>query len=111
MLRLLYGEPQVDRAIAFETQMDEARHAAEHANGAHAGMQMSDEEEPELVSRAMQAGLGLFVAAWSTALPLVACSALLLPSPMGASRRSCATGPFSSDGSRWLSLPFISFPI
>jgi predicted cobalt transporter CbtA len=58
----LYGEPQVDRAIAFETQMDEARHAAEHANGAHAGMHMSDEEEPELVSRPVQAGLGLFVA-------------------------------------------------
>jgi Probable cobalt transporter subunit (CbtA) len=42
----IYGEPQVDRAIAFETQMDEARHAAEHANGAHAGMHMSEEEEP-----------------------------------------------------------------
>ena len=25
----LYGEPQVDRAIAFETQMDEAKAAAD----------------------------------------------------------------------------------
>jgi predicted cobalt transporter CbtA len=57
----IYGEPQVDRAIAFETRMDEARHAAEHAHGAHTGAHMS-EEEPELVSRGVQAGLGLFVA-------------------------------------------------
>jgi len=58
----LYGEPQVDRSIAFETRMDEARHAAEYANGAHAGMHMSDEGEPGLVSRTVQAGLGMFVA-------------------------------------------------
>jgi hypothetical protein len=58
----IYGEPQVDRSIAFETQMDKARHAAQHANGAHAGVHMSDDEEPELVSRAVQSGLGLFVA-------------------------------------------------
>jgi hypothetical protein len=54
----VYGEPQVDRAIAFETQMDEAKAAAEKAKGMH----MSDADEPELVSRPMQAGLGLFVA-------------------------------------------------
>jgi hypothetical protein len=41
----IYGEPQVDRAIAFETQMDEAKAAAERAKG------MNVEEEPELVSR------------------------------------------------------------
>ena len=29
----IYGEPQVDRAIAFETQMDEAKAAAEKAEG------------------------------------------------------------------------------
>jgi hypothetical protein len=40
-----FGEPQVDRAIAFEEQMSTAR--GEHA-------------EPELVSREVQAGVGLF---------------------------------------------------
>jgi predicted cobalt transporter CbtA len=54
----IYGEPQVDRAIAFETQLDEAKAAADKAKGMH----MSDEEEPELVSRPVQAGLGLFTA-------------------------------------------------
>jgi hypothetical protein len=52
----LYGEPQVDRAIAFETQMDEAKAAAERAKG------MKVEEEPELVSRKVQASIGLFTA-------------------------------------------------
>jgi hypothetical protein len=54
----IYGEPQVDRAIAFETQMDEAKAAAEKAKG----MAMSEEEQPELVSRPVQAGIGLLVA-------------------------------------------------
>src|SRR5271170_7752679 len=53
----VYGEPQVDRAIAFETQMDEAKAEAEKAKG----MAMP-EEQPELVSRPVQAGIGLFVA-------------------------------------------------
>jgi hypothetical protein len=52
----IYGEPQVDRAIAFETQMDEAKAAAERAKG------MNVEEEPELVSRKVQAGIGLLTA-------------------------------------------------
>jgi hypothetical protein len=52
----LYGEPQVDIAIAFETQMDLAKAAAERAKG------MTVEEEPELVSRPVQAGIGLFIA-------------------------------------------------
>jgi hypothetical protein len=69
----IYGEPQVDRAVAFETQQDEAKAAAQepeshnhtsapnqHASEAHA--HMADHEEPELVSRSVQAGLGLFVA-------------------------------------------------
>jgi Probable cobalt transporter subunit (CbtA) len=53
----VYGEPQVDRAIAFEAQMDEAKaeYAKQHGMAAH-------EEEPGLVSRSMQAGLGLFIA-------------------------------------------------
>lgn len=50
----VYGEPMVDRAIAFEAQMDEARDKAEMAKG----MAMPA-EEPELVSRATQAGWGL----------------------------------------------------
>lgn len=41
----IVGEPQVDRAIAFE----------EHQHHAHSG----DAEEPEIVSREVQAGLGL----------------------------------------------------
>jgi predicted cobalt transporter CbtA len=69
----IYGEPQVDRAVAFETQQDEAKAAAQkagshnhmsaphdHASEAHA--HMADHDESELVSRSVQAGLGLFVA-------------------------------------------------
>ena len=41
----IFGEPQVDRAVAFEDQMSQAKGAS---------------PEPELVSREMQAGLGLF---------------------------------------------------
>ena len=79
----LYGEPQVDRAIAFEQQMDEAKAAAQkpgaadkakddkakdsgmamhHDMAAHNDTAASHEEEPELVSRDVQGGLGLFVA-------------------------------------------------
>jgi len=53
----IFGEPQVDRAIAFEEQMDEAK--AEFAK--QHGM-AAPEEGPELVSRPVQAGLGLFTA-------------------------------------------------
>jgi predicted cobalt transporter CbtA len=52
----LFGEPQVDVAIAFETQMDLAKQAAERAKG------MPVAEEHELVSRKVQAGIGLFTA-------------------------------------------------
>jgi predicted cobalt transporter CbtA len=50
----IYGEPQVDIAVAFETQVDAAKAAA-------AG-ESSIKEGPELVSRQVQAGLGLFTA-------------------------------------------------
>lgn len=51
----VFGEPQVDRAIAFETAMDEARAKQ------HAAMGMPAEQpEPELVSRGVQASYGLF---------------------------------------------------
>lgn len=53
----IYGEPQVDRAIAFEQQMDEAKAEAAKQHG-----MAVPEEEPELVSRPVQAGLGLFTA-------------------------------------------------
>jgi Probable cobalt transporter subunit (CbtA) len=53
----VYGEPQVALAIAVETQMDLAKETAERAKG------MPVQEEPEeLVSRQVQAGLGLFTA-------------------------------------------------
>jgi uncharacterized membrane protein HdeD (DUF308 family) len=54
----VFGEPQVDRAISFETALDEAK-----AKGIHV------EQEPELVSRAVQASIGLFtgVVVYSTA--------------------------------------------
>jgi predicted cobalt transporter CbtA len=52
----LYGEPQVDRAIAFETQLEEAKAAVERAKGVNV------EEAPELVNRRIQASIGLFTA-------------------------------------------------
>ncbi len=48
------GEPTVDRAIGFESAMDAARMRADEARGLH------PVEEPELVSRPVQAGIGLF---------------------------------------------------
>jgi hypothetical protein len=50
----IYGEPQVNISIAFEEQMEAAKAAAAGASSA--------EEGPELVSRKVQAGLGLFTA-------------------------------------------------
>jgi hypothetical protein len=62
------GEPAVDRAIAFEAQMDEEKEAKDKA--AMPGMSMPAESpSPELVSRPVQAGIGLFtgVAVYSAA--------------------------------------------
>jgi predicted cobalt transporter CbtA len=57
----IVGEPQVDRAIAFETQLDEAKaHAGAHALIARDLPAPKQEHEPELVSRRVQAGIGLF---------------------------------------------------
>lgn len=60
----IVGEPQVDRAIAFETAMDEAKAKADTARGMPAV-----QPEPELVSRKVQASFGLFtgVVVYSTA--------------------------------------------
>jgi predicted cobalt transporter CbtA len=59
----VFGEPQVDRAIGFESALDEAKAKAEEAKGFHVV------EEPELVSRKVQAGVGLLtgVVVYSTA--------------------------------------------
>jgi predicted cobalt transporter CbtA len=57
----IVGEPAVDRAIAFESQMDEAKAKAKADEAVAKGMPMpQQEDEPELVSRTVQAGLGLF---------------------------------------------------
>lgn len=57
----LVGEPAVDRAIAFETAMDQAKARAEHAAAVARGEKPPPvENEPELVSRPVQAGIGLF---------------------------------------------------
>lgn len=57
----IVGEPQVDRAIAFETQLDKAKARAAAQALIAKGLPASKEEpEPELVSRRVQAGIGLF---------------------------------------------------
>ncbi len=57
----LVGEPQVDRAIAFEAQMDEAKDKAKADDAMAKGMPMPPAEpDHEIVSRPTQAGLGLF---------------------------------------------------
>jgi predicted cobalt transporter CbtA len=57
----IVGEPQVDQAIAFETQFDEAKaHAEAQALIAKGLPAPKEEPEPELVSRRVQAGIGLF---------------------------------------------------
>jgi predicted cobalt transporter CbtA len=57
----IIGEPQVDRAIAFETQLDEAKaRAAAQALIAKGLPAPKEEAEPELVTRRVQAGIGLF---------------------------------------------------
>ena len=57
----LAGEPAVDRAIAFELAMDEAKAKAEHDAAVARGENPPPvEDAPELVSRPVQAGIGLF---------------------------------------------------
>jgi predicted cobalt transporter CbtA len=57
----LVGEPQVDRAIVFETRLDEAKAKAKADAAMAKGMSMPEETpQPELVSRPVQAGIGLF---------------------------------------------------
>jgi hypothetical protein len=66
----LAGEPSVDRAIAFESAMDEAKAKARAEEAVAKGQPAPVEEaEPELVSRPVQAGIGLLtgVVVYSTA--------------------------------------------
>jgi predicted cobalt transporter CbtA len=57
----IVGEPQVNHAIAFEAQLDEAKaHAEAQASIAKGLPAPKEEPEPELVSRRVQAGIGLF---------------------------------------------------
>jgi hypothetical protein len=57
----IVGEPPVDRAIAFETQLDEAKAKARAEAEMAKGKSMPKEEpEPALVSQQVQAGIGLF---------------------------------------------------
>jgi predicted cobalt transporter CbtA len=56
------GEPALDRAIAFGTQMDDARAKAKREEAVAKGLPAPVEEmEPELVSRNVQSGVGLLV--------------------------------------------------
>jgi predicted cobalt transporter CbtA len=66
----LAGEPSVDRSIAFEKAMDEAKAKAKADEAAAKGQPApAEEDEPELVSRPVQASIGLLtgVAVYSTA--------------------------------------------
>lgn len=57
----IVGEPEVDRAITLETQLDQAKaQAAAQALTAKGLPAPKEEPEPELVSRPVQAGIGLF---------------------------------------------------
>jgi predicted cobalt transporter CbtA len=57
----IFGEPQVDRAIALEGTLG---HSHDHGDHDHAAAPAGGEaEEPELVSRETQAGLGLLTGA------------------------------------------------
>jgi len=60
----LFGEPQVELAIAFESGIGAVDHHHGHALAAdpHAGHEAAVEPEPELVSRATQRGIGLLTA-------------------------------------------------
>jgi len=111
----LAGEPAVDRAIAFEAQMDESKAKAEHdaamAKGENPPMEM---EAPELVSRAVQSGIGLFagVAVYSVAFGgLFALAFAILHRRMGdfSSRLTAALIAFSGFVALYL-VPVLKYP-
>ncbi|MFO1145313.1 MAG: CbtA family protein [Rhodospirillales bacterium] len=57
----VFGEPQVDKAIAFEglSAQAEHSHSADEAQAGHSHGTADAEEEPELVSRQVQSTIGL----------------------------------------------------
>src|SRR5215831_476898 len=57
----VFGEPQIERAIAFEKKSSLAEGGHAHDGHVHDGHAQEARDEPELVSRATQAGLGLLV--------------------------------------------------
>lgn len=57
----VFGEPPIEQAIAFEELMQKATHAVPHHSDAATAARPAA-EEPELVSRAVQAGIGLLTA-------------------------------------------------
>src|SRR5690242_17042867 len=58
----IVGEPQVDRAIAFESHAEAAPHVHTHGDTTKdAAAPKKEEPAPELVSRSVQSGIGLFV--------------------------------------------------
>jgi predicted cobalt transporter CbtA len=57
----VFGEPQIERAIAFEKQASLAAGGHAHDGHVHDGHAQEAHDEPELVSRATQAGFGLLV--------------------------------------------------
>ena len=70
----IFGEPSVDRAIAFEARTGEAHdhghdHAEAHGDTAMGTTPLPEVPQPELVSRSVQGGIGLFtgVAVYSAA--------------------------------------------
>src|SRR5580693_4773086 len=68
----IVGEPAVDRAIAFESAMDEAKAKAEHDAAVAKGENPPPvAEEPELVSRPVQGGIGLFTGVAVYAVPIL----------------------------------------
>jgi hypothetical protein len=58
----VFGEPQIDKAIAFEELMEKAEHATHDHGNAMTSAQTPKAEEPELISRGVQASIGLFTA-------------------------------------------------
>jgi hypothetical protein len=65
-----FGEPSVDKAIAFETQADRTKEKVKADDAVASGAAAPKEDPaPELVSRQVQAGIGLFtgVAVYSAA--------------------------------------------
>src|SRR5437879_5253723 len=55
----VFGEPEVDRAIFFEEMTKAAPHAHGDARTHTAAQASTEAQEPELVSRATQSGIGL----------------------------------------------------